>query len=88
MARQSPKKKPDPVTGAGTPGTVPDQPAGIDSGEQSASSAGRVSPPESVISETEFTSPRGAKYRIIKTKETDPYDKPTRPKGRQKHKKG
>jgi hypothetical protein len=28
--------------------------------------------PESIVSEAEFTSPKGTKYRIIKTTETDP----------------
>jgi len=30
----------------------------------------------SVVEEKEFTSPKGNKYRIIVTNETDPYDQP------------
>jgi len=30
----------------------------------------------SILSEKAFTSPKGKKYRIIKTDETDPYDAP------------
>jgi hypothetical protein len=44
--------------------------------------------PESIVSEKEFISPEATKNRIIKTTETDPYDKPEKPKGRQKGKKG
>jgi len=33
--------------------------------------------PESVVSEKTFTSPKGKRYRILRTDETDPYDKPT-----------
>jgi hypothetical protein len=32
--------------------------------------------PDSVISETTFVSPKGNVYRILKTNETDDYDKP------------
>jgi hypothetical protein len=38
--------------------------------------------PESVISEHEFVSPKGTKYKIIKTTETDPGEEPKPPKGR------
>jgi hypothetical protein len=31
---------------------------------------------DTVISEREFTSPKGKRYRIIKTTERDPYDPP------------
>ncbi len=30
----------------------------------------------SIVSSKTFTSPRGKKYRIIKTRESDPYDPP------------
>ena len=34
---------------------------------------------ESVVSTTTFTSPKsGRRYRIMRTTETDPYDKPTK----------
>jgi hypothetical protein len=33
----------------------------------------------SVIAEKTFTSPKGTRYRILKTTETDPYDPPARP---------
>jgi len=36
----------------------------------------------SVLSEKAFTSPKGKKYRIIKTDETDSYDAPLPPKER------
>jgi hypothetical protein len=32
--------------------------------------------PESTVGESEFTSPKGFKYRIIHTNEVDPGDKP------------
>jgi hypothetical protein len=34
----------------------------------------------SVLSEKEFTSPTGKRYRLIRTDETDPYDAHGRPK--------
>jgi hypothetical protein len=34
--------------------------------------------PASVVSERDFVSPKGARYRIIRTTETDPYDPPLR----------
>ena len=37
---------------------------------------------ESVIEEKEFTSPKGNRYRVIRTDETDPYDAPLPPEGR------
>jgi hypothetical protein len=43
--------------------------------------------PESIVSETEFTSPSGRSYRIIHTTEVDPGDEPKRAKGRRKRKK-
>ena len=43
--------------------------------------------PKSIAGETEFTSPKGFKYRIIHTTEVDPSDQPKpsnpRPKGKQ-----
>jgi hypothetical protein len=35
--------------------------------------------PDSVVSESTFTSPKGNKYRVITTDEMDPYDKPEKP---------
>jgi hypothetical protein len=35
--------------------------------------------PESVVSVKTFTSPKGNRYRIIETNETDPYDPPLKP---------
>ena len=35
-----------------------------------------------VLSEKTFTSPKGKRYRIIKTDETDPYDAPQPPEKR------
>ena len=32
--------------------------------------------PESVISESTFVSPKGRVYRILRTNQTDPYDRP------------
>lgn len=37
---------------------------------------------ESVLSEKTFTSPKGKRYRIIETDETDPYDSPLPPEKR------
>jgi hypothetical protein len=89
MPRRVPKKTPDPSDSKATGNPVSDHAAGPGSGGQpEPSSRPGPSPPESIVSETEFTSPKGAKYRIIKTRETDPYDKPEKPKGSQKRKKG
>jgi hypothetical protein len=33
----------------------------------------------SILSETTFTSPKGKRYRILKTTETDAYDPPEKP---------
>jgi hypothetical protein len=38
--------------------------------------------PSTVVSERIFTSPKGGRYRIIKTTETDPYDPPDHQKRR------
>jgi hypothetical protein len=35
--------------------------------------------PASVVSVKTFTSPKGNRYRIIETTETDPYDPPLKP---------
>jgi hypothetical protein len=35
---------------------------------------------ESILSEKAFRSPKGKRYRIIRTDETDPYDAPGPPK--------
>jgi hypothetical protein len=32
--------------------------------------------PTTVISEETFTSPKGRRYRVLKTRQTDPYDDP------------
>jgi hypothetical protein len=42
---------------------------------------------ESVVGETEFTSPKGFKYRIIHTTEVDPRDEPKPTKSRRQRKK-
>jgi hypothetical protein len=39
---------------------------------------------ESVLEEREFTSPKGKRYRIIRTDETDPYDGPLSPEERRR----
>jgi hypothetical protein len=85
MSRRSPKDKPHPVDGEAMRGLLPDQATKAGSGGRPKPSPG-LPAPESIVSETEFTSPKGAKYRIIKTTETDPYDKPKRPRGRHKPK--
>jgi hypothetical protein len=36
--------------------------------------------PESVVSEQVFISPKGRRYRILRTTEKDPYDPPDEPK--------
>ncbi len=36
----------------------------------------------SVLEEKEFTSPKGNRYRVIRTDETDPYDAPLPPEER------
>ena len=36
----------------------------------------------SVVAETEFTSPKGTRYRILKTNEKDPYDNREPPKSK------
>jgi hypothetical protein len=48
---------------------------------ESAEGKGRPGMPNeaSVLSEKSFTSPKGRRYRIIKTDETDPYDAPLSP---------
>jgi hypothetical protein len=53
-----------------------------DSTESADESRGRPGMPNetSVLSEKAFTSPKGKRYRIIKTDETDPYDAPLSPK--------
>jgi hypothetical protein len=33
--------------------------------------------PRSIVEETQFTSPKGQQYRILKTNERDAYDAPT-----------
>jgi hypothetical protein len=52
-----------------------------DSTESADESRGRPGMPNetSVLSEKAFTSPKGKRYRIIKTDETDPYDAPLSP---------
>ena len=89
MSQRSPKDKPKPIIDRdATRGLSRDQAASVDAlREPEASPRPGLPAPESVISETEFTSPKGAKYRIIKTRETDPYDKPEKPKESRKRKK-
>jgi hypothetical protein len=43
--------------------------------------------PESIVGESEFTSPQGFKYRIIHTSEVDPSDEPKPPSTRGRKKK-
>lgn len=52
--------------------------------ESADESRGRPGMPDeaSVLSEKTFTSPKGKRYRIIKTDETDPYDAPQPPEKR------
>jgi len=38
----------------------------------------------SVVAETEFTSPKGTRYRILKTNEKDPYDNGEPPKSKRR----
>jgi hypothetical protein len=96
MPRRPRKKEPDPgvegETGASSEGQGR-------SGAEALEEESEVAPegrsglprPESIISETEFTSPSGSKYRIIHTTEVDPSDerKPTKgkPKRRPERKK-
>jgi hypothetical protein len=84
--RRTPKNKTDQNERKGSPDSVPDpQPAEADpdSGSEPEPRPG-LPAPGSIVSEKEFTSPRGAKYRIIRTRETDPYDKLVSSKGRRK----
>jgi hypothetical protein len=82
MPRRSPKKnKPDSISREPTHSALPDRSVSADlPREPEPPPWSELPAPGSIISETEFTSPTGAKYRIIKTTETDPYDKPKRPK--------
>jgi hypothetical protein len=43
--------------------------------------------PESVVSEREFISPKGRRYRILRTTDKDPYDPPDDPAENQQGKK-
>ena len=78
MPRRPKKKAPrpseaapgEPPAGEGRPGIV-----GPTGGPEVPRRPG-LPAPESVVSETDFTSPTGRKYRIIHTTETDPKDKP------------
>jgi hypothetical protein len=89
MPRRASKNTPSQSDSKATVNPVPDQAAGPGSGgEPQPPPQSGLPAPESIVSEAEFVSPKGAKYRIIKTSETDPYDKPEKPKGRQKSKKG
>jgi hypothetical protein len=88
MPRRASKKKADPIRNEPPRQAPPDQAAGSGSGgEPEPTPRSGLPAPESIVSETEFTSPKGAKYLIIKTRETDPYDKPKRPKESRKRKK-
>jgi hypothetical protein len=67
-------------------GKSPKSPMAAPAGESTSSGRPESSPgaglpaPESIISEHEFTSPKGRKYRIIRTTETDPDNEPEPPK--------
>jgi hypothetical protein len=81
MPRRSSKDTPDSTDSKMIRHALPDHVAGSDSvGEAEPPLRSGLPAPESIISKTEFTSPKGTKYRIIKTTETDPYDEPKRPK--------
>ena len=47
--------------------------------ESAAAKAARLPDQASVLEEAEFTSPSGTKYRVFKTRELDPYEKPLAP---------
>jgi hypothetical protein len=57
-------------------------------GEASAPRKPGLPAPESIVGESEFTSPKGFKYRIIHTDEVDPGDEPKTTKTRRSTKKG
>ena len=44
--------------------------------QAAAARVARLPEPASIVEEAELTSPRGAKYRIIETRELDPYERP------------
>jgi hypothetical protein len=96
MPRRPRKKDPGPDAARDAAGTTdepsedqgnPEQspPAGAP-GAPEASRRPGLPAPESVVSETEFTSPSGRSYRIIHTNEVDPSDERKRAKGRRRHK--
>src|SRR3954469_22576593 len=96
MPRRLRKKDPDPsVEGATGEPSEGQGCSGAEAleGESEAAPEGRsgLPRPESIVSETEFTSPSGRSYRIIHTPEVDPSDerKPTKgkPKRRPERKK-
>jgi hypothetical protein len=78
-----PKAGPDAGQKAGNPSSE-DRPA---AGANAPRSRG-LPAPESIVGETEFTSPKGGKYRIIHTNEMDPSEEPKRPSTRRKKKSG
>jgi hypothetical protein len=61
----------------------PDEPAGKSAEAQNKAASPnddarcRLPPPERVLSETEFVSPKGRRYRIVHSSEADEYDPPT-----------
>ena len=69
MPKSSDKKKPDACAPDENSTSRPEIPS-------------RVGKPkrDSILSETPFKSPKGRTYRIIRTNEIDPYDKPVRVK--------
>jgi hypothetical protein len=87
MTKRSSKDKSNPADSKATGNPGHEQATGSSAGGEPATPHQPGLPaPESIVSETDFTSPKGTKYRIIKTRETDPYDKPEKPKRRQKGK--
>ena len=68
MPKSSGKREADDCAADETPSSKPEPP----------SRSGKPKR-ESVLSETPFKSPKGRTYRIIRTDERDPYDKPVKP---------
>ena len=62
-----PRREPDAEQGVGDEETPP---------ETAASRPAGLPNPGSVVSEEEFTSPKGQRYRVLRTTETDAYDRP------------
>ncbi len=79
MTRRSRKNAPGPVPkggrGAGRKVERPVTEEKLVAGDDIPRAPGMPAP-QSIIGETEFTSPKGFKYRIIHTTEVDPSDEP------------